>query len=83
MEQETVDGSAVYRLAGLPVPTDSSGGETMAPRRAAARDAQLGAAPAGRGTRAARASTRLVDQVDQVDTDGRADAQPDGKALEV
>jgi cell division protease FtsH len=36
LEQETVDGTAVYGLAGVPVPTDSSGGATMAPRRVAA-----------------------------------------------
>ena len=36
LEQETVDGAAVYRLAGIPAPTDSSGGTTMAPRRVAA-----------------------------------------------
>jgi cell division protease FtsH len=36
LEQETVDGAAVYGLAGLPVPTDNSDGATMAPRRVAA-----------------------------------------------
>jgi cell division protease FtsH len=36
LEQETVDGAAVYALVGVPVPTDSSGGATMAPRRVAA-----------------------------------------------
>ncbi len=36
VEEETVDGSAVYELVGLPVPADGAAGETMAPRRAAA-----------------------------------------------
>ena len=36
LDQETVSGAAVYRLAGVPVPTDTSGGTTMAPRRVAA-----------------------------------------------
>ncbi len=36
IEDETVDGAAVYALLGLPAPTDSSGGATMAPRRVAA-----------------------------------------------
>ena len=53
MEQETVDGSAVYRLVGLPVPTDTSGGSTMAPRRAAARPAAYGRTRSGDGTEAA------------------------------
>jgi len=36
IEQETVDGSAVYELVGRPVPAAGAAGETMAPRRAAA-----------------------------------------------
>ncbi|HEY5986426.1 MAG TPA: ATP-dependent zinc metalloprotease FtsH [Streptosporangiaceae bacterium] len=36
IEEETVDGSAVYELVGRPVPADSAAGEAMAPRRAAA-----------------------------------------------
>jgi cell division protease FtsH len=37
IEEETVDGSAVYGLLGRPVPVDgAAAGETMAPRRAAA-----------------------------------------------
>jgi cell division protease FtsH len=35
LDEETVDGSAVYRLIGRPTPT-LAGGETVAPRRAAA-----------------------------------------------
>ncbi|MHB1873756.1 MAG: ATP-dependent zinc metalloprotease FtsH [Streptosporangiaceae bacterium] len=35
LEEETVDGAAVYRIAGRPVP-EEGGGETVAPRRAAA-----------------------------------------------
>jgi len=35
LDQETVDGAAVYRIAGVPAPADH-GGATMAPRRVAA-----------------------------------------------
>ncbi len=36
VEEETVDGAAVYRLAGLPTPGDTAAAKTMAPRRAVA-----------------------------------------------
>jgi cell division protease FtsH len=39
LEEETVDGSAVYRLAERPAPA-IAGGDTMAPRRVAATDVQ-------------------------------------------
>jgi cell division protease FtsH len=47
LEQETVDGAAVYQIAGQPAPAEA-GGQTMAPRRAAAASpAGHPAAPAG------------------------------------
>ena len=56
LEQETVDGAAVYRIAGQPVP-DEAGGQTMAPRRiAAASPAPRPAAAADPPARAARAA---------------------------
>ncbi len=36
LEDETVDGTAVYQLAGLPTPGETAAATTMAPRRAAA-----------------------------------------------
>ena len=36
LEQETIDGAAVYQLVGRPAPADSPAATTMAPRRAAA-----------------------------------------------
>ena len=52
LEQETVDGAAVYELAGVPQPSDRSAGETMAPRRVAA-----AAAPRHRASDPSRPST--------------------------
>lgn len=36
VDQETVDGAAVYQIAGQPVPTHTGAGDTVAPRRIAA-----------------------------------------------
>ena len=38
MDKETVDGAAVYRLLGKPVPAHQPDGQTVAPRAAAAAD---------------------------------------------
>jgi cell division protease FtsH len=46
LDQETVDGAAVYRIAGRSVPTET-GGAVMAPQRAAATDASSGVASDG------------------------------------
>jgi cell division protease FtsH len=46
IEQETLDGSAVYELVGRPVPADTAAGETIAPRRAASVTAAHPSTPA-------------------------------------
>jgi cell division protease FtsH len=54
LEHETVDGAAVYQIAGQPAPVEA-GGQTMAPRRVAAASP---AAPAKAAARAPRPDDR-------------------------
>ena len=53
LDQETVDGAAVYQIAGRPAPAEPGAGATMAPRRAAA------AGPAARPAASAGASAAV------------------------
>ncbi|HLG67315.1 MAG TPA: ATP-dependent zinc metalloprotease FtsH [Acidimicrobiales bacterium] len=62
-EHETIDGSEVYQLVGLPVPTDGSEGATVAPRRGAARTG-VGSPPAPLGA-PSPASERLSADLDE------------------
>lgn len=55
LEHETVDGAAVYQIAGQPAPVEA-GGQTMAPRRVAAAGP---AAPAKAAARAPRPDDRV------------------------
>ena len=57
LESETVDGATVYALVGATAPTDTSGGETMAPRRVAA----ASNVPHQSGIREAAAKANLPD----------------------